>query len=90
MPNSVSAKKSLRKNLTRRARNRTQRSMLRSVVKKFREAVAANDATATQAAFRLCVKKLDQAAAKGVIHKNNAARMKSRLSKRMPRPAQSQ
>jgi small subunit ribosomal protein S20 len=90
MPNSVSAKKALRKNLTRRARNKAQRSTLRSAIKKLRETAAGADAAATQEAFKFVVKKLDQAAAKGLIHKNTAARTKSRLSKRMPRPAKSQ
>lgn len=78
MPNSASAKKSLRQNRTRRARNRSQRSALRTVVKKCRAAAGTSEA---DAAFRLAVKKLDQAAAKHLIHANTAARTKSRLSK---------
>jgi len=80
MPNSVSAKKSLRQNRTRRARNRTQRSALRTIVKKARLAAGTDQA---EAAFRLAVKKLDQAAAKRLIHPNKAARTKSRLAKVM-------
>jgi len=87
MPNSLSAKKSLRQNQKRRLRNRSARSSLRSVLKKFREVAAGDDAEAAQAAFRLAVQRLDKAASKGLIHKNTAARTKSRLSKRMPRPA---
>lgn len=81
MPNTSSAKKALRQNQKRRQLNRSQRSALRTIVKKCREAAAGDDAEAAQNAFRLAVKRLDQAAAKGLIHKNMAARTKSRLSK---------
>jgi small subunit ribosomal protein S20 len=81
MPNSVSAKKSLRQSQTRRLRNRSQRTTLRGVLKRCRIAVVGDDAEAAQSAFRLAVKSLDQAAAKNLIHKNAAARTKSRLSK---------
>jgi len=78
MPNTSSAKKALKKNARRRARNRTQRSMLRTLVKKCRQAAGTEQA---DDAFRLAVKRLDQAAAKRLIHPNKAARTKSRLSK---------
>lgn len=81
MANSPSARKSLRQNLRRRARNRAQRSALRTTLKKFRAAARGNDPQAAESTFRLAVKKLDQAADKGLIHKNKAARTKSRLSK---------
>ncbi|QDU81803.1 30S ribosomal protein S20 [Polystyrenella longa] len=88
MPNIRSAKKTLRKNAVRRLRNRIQRSSLRSVLKKCREAAEGTDQEATQAAFRLAVKRLDQAAAKNLIHKNKAARLKSRLSKMIKKSTQ--
>ena len=81
MPNTTSAKKALRQNQARRLRNRSQRSALRTVIKKCRQAAEAGDAGAADAAFRLAVKSLDQAAAKRLIHPNAAARTKSRLSK---------
>jgi small subunit ribosomal protein S20 len=81
MPNSPSAKKRLRQSLDRRARNRTVRSALRTQIKKVRTAIAGGDAAASETEFRLAAKKLDQAAAKGVLHRNAAARLKSRLSK---------
>ncbi len=81
MPNLKSQKKRLRQDEKRRARNRMARSALRSVIKGFRAAAAGDDAEAKQMKFRLAIKKLDQAAAKNLIHKNAAARMKSRLSK---------
>lgn len=88
MPNTSNAKKALRQNLARRTRNRAQRSALRTVIKKFRTAAAGDDTEAAEAAYRLAVKRLDQAAAKRLIHKNMAARTKSRLS-RFLKPAPS-
>jgi small subunit ribosomal protein S20 len=80
MPNSASAKKRLRQSLDRRARNRTVRTSLRNQIKKVRTALAGGDAAACESEFRTTVKKLDKAAAKNVLHKNTAARLKSRLS----------
>lgn len=81
MPNSVSAKKRLRQSLDRRARNRAARSALRTVIRKVRSTIATGDADASATEFRTLVKKLDQAAAKGILHANTAARIKSRISK---------
>lgn len=81
MPNSASAKKRLRQSLDRRARNRAGRTALRSQIKKIRTAMAGTDQAAVDAEFRTTVKKIDQAAAKNILHKNAAARLKSRLSK---------
>ena len=81
MPNSESAKKRLRQNKTRNAHNRAVRSNVRGQIRKVREAVAAGNVEEGQAALQLASKRLDQAAAKGVIHSNAAARTKSRLSK---------
>ncbi len=81
MPNLKSQKKRLRQDEKRRLRNRSARSTLRSVIKDFRIAAAGDDPDDKQTKFRQAVKKLDQAAAKNLIHKNAAARMKSRLSK---------
>jgi small subunit ribosomal protein S20 len=80
MPNSISAKKRLRQNLVRRARNRAQKSVLKSQVRKVREAIVAGNLEAGETEFRLAAKRLDKAAAKGVVHANLAARVKSRLS----------
>ena len=81
MPNSPSAKKRLRQNIKRRAHNRQIKSGVRTQVRKVRESIRAGDAAASEEAFRLAAKKLDQAAAKSVLHANLAARTKSRLSK---------
>ncbi|MCC7421935.1 MAG: 30S ribosomal protein S20 [Planctomycetaceae bacterium] len=78
MPNTQSAKKALRQNLKRRALNRTQRSALKTVLKKVRTAAATGSDAKTQ--LSLAYKSLDQAAAKRLIHPNKAARLKSRLT----------
>jgi small subunit ribosomal protein S20 len=81
MPNSASARKSMRKAAVRRERNRSDRSALRTVMKRARLAAAGTDTDAATEAIRLAAKKLDQSAAKHLIHKNAAARLKSRLSR---------
>jgi small subunit ribosomal protein S20 len=80
MPTTKSAKKRLRQNVVRRARNRSTRATLKTFIRRVREAVAAGDATKAASEFRLATKKLDQAAGAGVLHRNAAARTKSRLS----------
>jgi len=80
MPNLKNAKKALRQSSKRRLHNRTLRSSLRKVLKNFREAVAGDDVAAAQTALTAATKSLDQAASKGLIHKNKAARTKSRFS----------
>jgi small subunit ribosomal protein S20 len=80
MPNTPSAKKRMRQDAVRRDRNRATKSNIRSQLRKVREAITAKDSDKSQAEFRVLVKKLDRAAAQNVIHKNRAARTKSRLS----------
>lgn len=80
MPNTANAKKALRKSEKRRIRNRTKRTALRSLLKKVRTEVEQGNEEAARATFRLACKKLDQGAAKNLLHKNAAARTKSRLS----------
>lgn len=83
MPNSPSAKKRQRTNEERRIRNRAVKSAIKTQVKKVTAAVTAGKVDEGEAALRLATKRLDRAAAKGVIHKNAAARTKSRLSARL-------
>lgn len=83
MPNTSSAKKALRQNAKRRLLNRSQRSSLRSVLKRVQTAIEAADQQGAHNAFRDAVKRLDQAAGKHLIHKNTAARTKSRLSRQL-------
>lgn len=81
MPNLKSAAKRNRQALQRRDRNRAVKSTIKTQIKKTHSTATAGDAAATTTDFRLSVKKIDQAASKGIIHKNKAARLKSRLSK---------
>lgn len=81
MPNTANAKKALRQSAKRRLHNRSQRSALRTTIKKVRALLASGDLEAAESAFRVATKKLDQSAAKNLIHSNTAARTKSRLSK---------
>ncbi|HUG93866.1 MAG TPA: 30S ribosomal protein S20 [Planctomycetaceae bacterium] len=87
MPNPSNAKRALRKSLVRRERNRSRRSALRTLLKRYRAAAAGDDPQAAEELFRVVVKRLDQAAATHLIHKNTAARTKSRLSKLLRKPA---
>ncbi|MCS7246127.1 MAG: 30S ribosomal protein S20 [Thermomicrobium sp.] len=82
MPNTKSAAKALRRSERRRIRNRMWRSAARTFVKKARKLMEAGDLEAAARAIGDAISTLDRAAAKGVIHKNNAARRKSRLMKR--------
>ena len=79
MPNTNSAKKRLRQNVVTRDRNRSVRSTMRTQMRKVREAVKEGDFEKAEGEFRLATKKLDKAAAGKVIHRNTAARLKSRL-----------
>ena len=76
MPNIASAKKNMRKSRAAQARNRAQRSALRTALKKAKGEGASADAQAT------AVTLLDRAARKGLIHKNAAARHKSRMARK--------
>ena len=78
MPNIKSAKKSVIVNATKAARNKATNSALKTAIKKANAAIDANDAAKAEA-VKVAVKKLDQAAAKGLLHKNNAAHKKSQL-----------
>ncbi len=79
MPNTKSAKKRLRQNIERRARNRSARTALRTHIRKVREAVKQGDIEQAEEAYRLAAKRLDRAGSRNLIHPNKAARLKSRL-----------
>lgn len=81
MANTKSALKRARQNERRRLRNRVYRSAARTYVKKVRRLVGESKLEEARVAIVAAVKALDKAAEKGVIHKNNAARRKSRLFK---------
>ena len=80
MPNIKSAKKRVAVSKTRAARNKSRNSALKTAIKKANAAVAANADNAPEL-VNDAIKKVDQACAKGLIHKNNAARKKSALAK---------
>lgn len=83
MPNIKSAIKRVKTSEKRRALNASQKSALRSAVKTADQAIAGTDVDAAKAALITATKKLDKAVTKGLIHKNAAARKKSRLAKRL-------
>jgi small subunit ribosomal protein S20 len=85
MPNIKSAKKRMRQAVVRQARNRAAKSELRTLTRKATEVAAKGKPEDGLAALQLASKRLDQAAAKKTIHKNAAARRKSRLSAAMKR-----
>ena len=80
MPNIKSAKKRVLVAEVRNARNKAQKSALRTAIKKFEVAAADGNRTEADGAYKVAVKKIDQAAAKGVLHKNNASHKKSALT----------
>jgi small subunit ribosomal protein S20 len=81
MPNTASAKKRLRQNVNRRARNRSAKTAIRNLIRAIREAIAAGDVAKSEETYGTLVSKLDRASAANVIHANAAARTKSRLTK---------
>ena len=80
-PNNKSAKKRVIVTQTKTLQNTMFRSQLKTDIKKYQAALATGDQAAAQAAYRAAVKKIDQAAARGLIHKNAAARKKSQFTK---------
>lgn len=80
MANSAQAKKRAKQAAKARLRNVAQRSAMRTAVKKVIHAVELKDKPTAQAAYTAAVSALDKAACKGLIHKNKAARLKSRLN----------
>ena len=82
MPNIKSAKKRVKVIAIKTARNKACKSALKTTLKKAYMAVENNSADKTEA-VRLAMKKIDQAAAKGILHKNTAARSKSALARKL-------
>jgi small subunit ribosomal protein S20 len=80
---SLSAKKRIRQNIKRRARNRARKEQIKEQVKSFNVALTGGDMTKAEAELRKVASRLDRVAAKGTIHKNTAARKRSRLARRL-------
>jgi small subunit ribosomal protein S20 len=83
MANHFSALKRARQTETRTARNRSNKSRLRTALRKMRQALAAGDRETAEQAFRQTASAIDKSIQKGVIHQNTAARYKSRLKARL-------
>ena len=80
MANIKSAKKRILVNQTKALQNQMVKSQLKTTIKKFNVAVDAGDKAAASEAYKLAVKKVDQAVAHGILHKNNAAHKKSEFA----------
>ncbi len=83
MANIKSSIKRIKTNEKRRISNKSQKSAMRTAIKKVEAAVANKDADAAREALVLAVRKIDKAASKGIIHKNAANRHKSKLYKKV-------
>ena len=83
MANIKSAIKRNKQNEKKRIRNRVVRGSTRTFIKKAQIAIEGGESKTSVEAVQVAISALDKAAAKGVIHKNNAARRKSRLMKRL-------
>ena len=83
MANIKSQIKRIKTNEKAHQRNKAVKSELRTNVRKFREAVDGGNLEEATAALRAATRKLDKAASKGVIHKNQAANRKSAIAKRL-------
>jgi small subunit ribosomal protein S20 len=83
LANTKQAKKRVIQSETRRVQNSAMRSKVRTYIKKVRKAVEAGQTENAVVALREAIPVIDRMAAKGIIHKNNAARNKSRLNARV-------
>ena len=83
MAHSLSAKKRIRQDATRRSRNRGRKNIMRDLSKAFDEAIVKGDQEAAEAAFRKLTSHLDGIALTSTLHKNTAARKKSRAAKKL-------
>jgi len=83
MPNIKSAKKRDAKSKELRAKNRAEKTKLKTVLKKFDAAVAEGNKEAAVESYKTAVKTVDRASTKGLIHSNNAAHKKSSMAKKL-------
>lgn len=80
MANIKSAKKRILVSKARQARNRARKSELKTYLKKFEQAVLNKDRAAAEEAYKVAIQTVDRAVARGILHRNNAARKKSKLT----------
>jgi small subunit ribosomal protein S20 len=83
MANTDSARKRIRQNVVRTARNQARKSRMRSFIKKVETAIAGGDREAANAALREAQPEMQRAAGKGVVHRNTVARKLSRMTARI-------
>ena len=83
MAHSISAKKRVRQNEKRRARNRHRKELIKSQIKSFTSAITHGDIKKAEEELTKTVQVMDRVATKGALHKNTAARKRSRLTKRL-------
>ena len=83
MPNIKSAKKRVIVTKSKTLQNKMFRTQLKTDIKKYQAALAAGDNELAQVTYKAAVKKIDQAAARGLIHKNAAARKKSQYTRKL-------
>lgn len=80
MPNIKSAKKRVLVSATKTLQNKMQKTALKTAIKKYDSALAVGDRAAAVETYKAAVKKIDRAVARGILHKNHAARKKSRFT----------
>ena len=83
MARSISSQKRMRQSVTRAERNKARKTVIKSKIRKVTDAITHKDATAANKALHEATVTLDRAAAKRTIHRNTAARRKSRLARRV-------
>ncbi|MCL2827365.1 MAG: 30S ribosomal protein S20 [Oscillospiraceae bacterium] len=83
MPNIKSAEKRVRTSKIREMRNKSNRTRLKTTLKRFDAAVTGGNRAEADSAYKVAVKTVDKAVSKGLLHKNNAARKKSSLTRRL-------
>ena len=83
MAHSLSAKKRVRQNISRKLINRSRKSRMKTQIKKLEQEMSAGNTAAAKEQYLQVVKKLDKIASAGSMHKRTAARKKSRLAKRL-------
>ena len=82
MPNIKSAKKRVKVTESKTLQNKIFKNQLRTLIKKFNLAVESGDKAAAEESYKLVIKKLDKAAARGIMHENKASRHKSQFTKK--------
>ena len=87
LANIKSAKKRIKVIETKTARNKAAKSKLKTILKKFDQAVASGDKAAAEAQLKVCTSELSKAVSKGILHKNTVSRKVSRLAAKVNKMA---